>query len=232
VPLTESEFKQVRKLYLYRFMSLELEKKNRRVEQLLKTSRFHFSHRNKLNDPMEVFFWCGQKTPVRVVENLVSEKERVGICCFSKRYDNVLMWAYYAYGHQGLCVEIDPEDGPVDPVGHALSERPELFKVNYRRSIPWLELNQRGTVAPAEILTTKVSRWRGEGEFRFLKNVIDFDDKKESLDHVGAITRIFWGVRTDQKTKVRLQRVAQQMGIECVETKINISKSMVQLRHD
>ena len=32
---------------------------------------------------------------------------RYGITCFSKKYDNLLMWAHYADSHRGICLEFD-----------------------------------------------------------------------------------------------------------------------------
>lgn len=42
------------------------------------------------------------------VEN-ISKK---GVCCFSEKWDDLLMWAYYADGHKGFCLEFDTNYEP------------------------------------------------------------------------------------------------------------------------
>jgi len=33
--------------------------------------------------------------------------DKVGICCFSKRPDNILMWSHYADKHRGICLQFE-----------------------------------------------------------------------------------------------------------------------------
>ncbi|MCH7721220.1 MAG: DUF2971 domain-containing protein, partial [Planctomycetes bacterium] len=35
-----------------------------------------------------------------------------GVCCFAENNDDVLMWAHYAHGHRGFCLEFDTSFEP------------------------------------------------------------------------------------------------------------------------
>ena len=38
---------------------------------------------------------------------LNNDLNRIGICCFSEIYDNVLMWSHYADSHRGVCLQFE-----------------------------------------------------------------------------------------------------------------------------
>lgn len=43
------------------------------------------------------------------IENLQPETDKMGVLCFSKHRDDILMWSHYSDGHKGFCLEFDKE---------------------------------------------------------------------------------------------------------------------------
>ncbi|HZV69559.1 MAG TPA: DUF2971 domain-containing protein [Saprospiraceae bacterium] len=89
---------------------------------------------------------------------------KIGISCFTEKFDDLLMWAHYADGHKGFCLEYDTSQEPFS----------KLHKVNYVKSVPKLNSNKflDGSEEPSGIveayLTTKYIDWSHEQEWRVL----------------------------------------------------------------
>lgn len=87
-----------------------------------------------------------------------------GISCFSSTVDSMLMWAYYADGHKGFCLEFNTEYKPFS----------KIRKVKYKNSIPAIDSNT--IVDPSNDLLTiidaclfvKYRQWSHEREWRVL----------------------------------------------------------------
>lgn len=45
---------------------------------------------------------------------MVKKFNEVGIACFTKAPDNLLMWSHYTNGHRGVCLEFDQTKAPFD----------------------------------------------------------------------------------------------------------------------
>ncbi len=92
--------------------------------------------------------------------------EEIGICCFSKKPDNLLMWAHYASCHAGVCFEFK-----------RCIEYPfflEAQQVHYRLGRPKvnpLRRNVDGRVDNKtinDIFFSKSSDWKYESEYRIV----------------------------------------------------------------
>ena len=100
-----------------------------------------------------------------------------GITCFSRKNDNILMWAHYANNHQGVCIgfDIDENDEHLEnffdesknyksfPDGKAC----KILSMNYVSSEerPLIDINDE-MKGWAEILTFKSDLWKYEEEVR------------------------------------------------------------------
>lgn len=67
-----------------------------------------FARTRTFNDPPDSFVSLGQLFP----ESNEDQDHEVGsyqhsFCCFSLRWDSVLMWSHYSQNHKGYCVEFD-----------------------------------------------------------------------------------------------------------------------------
>jgi len=91
-----------------------------------------------------------------------SEIEReTGICCFSEKHDDILMWSHYADSHRGVCLEFEPRPGsPLFRNLSAVRYQDEYPVVNFitLSDEEWVNL----------VYATKASHWSYEAEWRVL----------------------------------------------------------------
>jgi Protein of unknown function (DUF2971) len=97
----------------------------------------------------------------------------IGICCFSETYDNILMWAHYADGHRGFCLEFDTSLPPFSIVrDDKVVQHAE--EVKYQPEIPSYDLIElmsgdletRTKKLSKMLLLTKGECWQYQSEWR------------------------------------------------------------------
>jgi hypothetical protein len=116
-------------------------------------------------------------------ENLVKWVKERGVACFSEKVDDLLMWAHYADGHRGMCLEFDTRYGPFDKMTQKVEYSNHYPVVNIAKAV----LGKTFTNVPE--LTTKADVWSYEKEWRLLheQGNIEFQ-----LD-VEALTGVYFG---------------------------------------
>jgi hypothetical protein len=112
-----------------------------------------------------------------------------GVACFSSKKDDILMWAHYADGHSGFCLEFDPSFYPFE----------KALEVKYRSSIPKMNMINVLLDKPdfetefEDSITVKYKDWKYEAEWRI--------PHKEANKFHGydpkALTSIYFGPRMD-----------------------------------
>lgn len=146
----------------------------------------------------------GQKAYGPVISQYL--RNTTGICCFfSSPPLHPLMWAHYADGHKGFCIEYE-----------VAAKDDNLFSVNYSNhpGIFWLsELALCPYETVMRILSTKSMEWSYESEYR-LVHLEKFNDESEcngtrdQLPPSFKATRIILGERFDmQKNKETLEKI-------------------------
>lgn len=106
------------------------------------------------------------------------------IACFSEEKTNVLMWAYYAEGQKGICIEFDTDKDPL------FFEK--LYQVKYKDTIATAKLTDY-IVNYRNVVLTKSTEWRHENEWRVIR-----EDVADGLCTINpqAITRIIFGSKS------------------------------------
>jgi hypothetical protein len=126
---------------------------------------------------------------------LEAARNRIGICCFAGRGDNLLMHAHYAGQHSGCCLEFQIRDRQ----GHRQSifEEPLTFRdVIYQDQLPSVLLYEVGTVESINrISLTKHTRWAYEEEVR----VVRFTGPGPVRYRREALTGLIFGYRTPRE---------------------------------
>lgn len=168
---------------LFKFMS-----KNTFIEylNLHLDGKTYVTDWQSVNDPMEGFF--RYKLSDDDYANLVvGQKTTYKLSCFTKTFNNYLMWSHYADKHQGVCLEYD-----VNPA--SLDQRYILECVTYSNQLP-----QMDTALPMEeqakiFLLTKTYHWRYEKEVRLL-----FQSPRNDTIPFCKLKSITFGIRFDDE---------------------------------
>jgi hypothetical protein len=145
-------------------------------------------------------------------------RERVakfGITCFSKLWDNVLMWSHYAKKHEGFCVEYEYEPWQLSACEFS------MMPVTYSSELPLLNLTEV-LFAPLEatrrLLCTKTVDWAYEREYRLIYFPLAAVDATPEQSTVALpaglkVKSIIAGARTTEADKTRLREVASKLDV-------------------
>ncbi len=174
-------------------------------------NELYFSTADDFNDPFD----CSYRLVINGSEaDPEYEQMKVGpewgICCLSAVRDHILMWAHYANGHRGFCLQFlnninDPfcakrrPDDP-DPAAQShsdISPFPITYSINYPvvdRSFDYEQLVRNG-------LLTKATPWKYEKEWRLL----DLNGRGVRKFPSQFLTGVIFGceMSEDHKEKVR-----------------------------
>ncbi len=160
------------------------------AKRRLKVSRF-----NDLNDPFELLAGDLTDTSLRsATENFKAEFDRTrGILCFSKNWNNPVLWSHYADKHRGICLGFDLDDYYAQEVKY----RENRLDPDATKHVKFAEIS----TYVLDSLHTKYSHWQYEEEVRVL---FDLDEcmMEDSLyffafSDVLVLKEVIVGVRCD-----------------------------------
>lgn len=133
--------------------------------------------------------------------HLESARDRIGICCFAGRGDNLLMFAHYAAQHRGCCLEFQIRDGAGSRTSIFEDDRLLFTDVVYSDEPPTAQLFEMGTVDSVRRVTlTKHTRWAYEEEVR----VIRYGGPGAVRYRRDALTGVIFGYRTSEAEVARV----------------------------
>ena len=149
------------------------------AEKFLENHNLKLSGPRKCNDPFEcaIDYNASLKTTGYIDENPYYEQlnelyvrdlqakwweahKNLRISCLTKEATNILMWAYYADGQKGICIEFDPSKDPL------FFEN--LREVKYRTKLATINKGCGEELDYSEILITKAMQWQHEKEWRVI----------------------------------------------------------------
>lgn len=84
----------------------------------------------------------------------------IGILCFSRKWDNPVLWSHYADKHRGLCLGFDIPDQWAKNVTYV----GQRLKADIEHDNPLDDTNSPGY----KLVTTKYSHWKYEDEVRLI----------------------------------------------------------------
>jgi len=148
----------------------------------------------KFNDPFEFV-----KRPIaRLVKGkgleMLSPDERVlqsqmeneinqfGVVCFSKKYDNILLWSHYAENHEGICLGFDISES--EGKFHDISYQNDIEVFNYPDCQETYKENA------TKQMTTKGLHWEYEEEIRQI-----FTDNSFETEYPGKLVEVIFGCK-------------------------------------
>ncbi len=131
--------------------------------------------------------------------NRVFDKYRkeLGVLCFSKNPENILMWSHYANNHKGIVYQFKP-DLFLNAKTSSFNGLP--YKVEYPKDRSYELLSYAKTRKEkkdqfAKELLTKAKDWEYEEEYRMIDFEIFENDRNKNFKKESLISIIF-GVRT------------------------------------
>lgn len=139
-----------------------------------------------------------------------------GVSCFSKEWDNLLLWSHYADSHKGICIGfktqfllnsncIRTKNFPFgDKMGSSYKNIMPLVNVKYSNTFPKFYNPYKESYDGLEqFLLTKSSKWSYEGEVRaILPYPEEFSRTIELCD--SSINEIMFGAKIEQNVRDRI----------------------------
>jgi len=129
--------------------------------------------RNQVSDPEELARFADHGSrltddPVKqreLCESLFDLAANTGVACFTANSTEMLLWSYYANGHNGIAVEFNWSPRTIELLGKLLVP----FEVVYKDQFPPVNYytNTKGELIHS-MIATKASAWKHEQEWRIV----------------------------------------------------------------
>ncbi len=187
---------------VYKFLSAQDATDN------LEKRRIKVSTIDELNDPFDL---CSIDTAHPAIEQALTEyitrfRRTTGLLCFSRNWDNLLMWSHYGRSHTGICLGFDIPDGQPDG-GHDMEVcyQPNLLVIRSGADV--------NNDLANKLLRTKYEVWSYEQEVRLFVKLNDSpDDKGRFWFPFGVdleLREVIVGAQCSQKDNNALTQVLQ-----------------------
>jgi hypothetical protein len=127
----------------------------------LANSRIKISRLDELNDPFELM---GLELKTREARrSFYGFKKKMaskfGLICFSKHWENPVLWSHYGEKHAGICLGFDVPNTQLQKIDYSA----ERLKIAIDKTGGSIELNEESM---KKLLFTKFEHWQYEEEFR------------------------------------------------------------------
>ncbi|SHG25880.1 Protein of unknown function [Flavobacterium micromati] len=168
-----------------------------------------YSEFTSFNDPFDCnvelidFQKVGKSKKEKTLE--ISIKDRfptIGICCFSRKHDSILMWSHYANNHKGFCIEFytNKSQNGLNPLD-----------VNYTDSFVKANFYKEKQRALFHMVFTKAKQWAYEEELRIINtHFTDFESRKISFLKED-IKSIYLGVNCEPKVREEILSIVKKV---------------------
>lgn len=193
-------------------------------------NQIYISSKEELNDPCEALIddkmprdYIGKiqstiipyKTGIQFYDNYINElRYSIGVYSTSAKVDNELLWAYYANGHRGFCIEYDLE---LLCKHSAENYYMNVIQVNYENELPALHFELSDDVNEVIYIMHgyKSQSWAHEHEIRIISNKLGLVDINAK-----ALTGIYLGTRTSEIDKQIIKNALKGMDINLYQMKL------------
>jgi Protein of unknown function (DUF2971) len=196
---------------LYRYRAVSDRPKERQELAALEEGYLWCSEFRSMNDPMEGLYEADRSfrlDPRYSIfrDDILNNKQDVGICSFSESPTNELMWAHYADQFRGICVEYD-----MHGLLRNLPDGVDMVRVHYDERMPEISLDGgRPSDLARKILSCKNHRWLYEREWRVLAGRGRADYREPD-----CVTNVRIGPRMPDAARKRIEDRLRRLGIPC-----------------
>jgi hypothetical protein len=159
---------------------------------------------------------CDDKEEFSPADTFVHNRlaQSKGTICFSELRSHLLMWAHYAQGHTGFCLEFDTA---VEPL------KQDLRKVTYQTKMPVHEVKLRddgARVDVASFLLVKAKEWKYEKEWRLLCDVVNAAVKYPRE----ALTSVYLGAKISETTESQIRAIVDPAMTHVIKMRLAADK--------
>ena len=163
----------------------------------------------------------GDNTPFVEQQNRVFEMYRgeLGVHCFSKNPENILMWSHYANNHKGIVYEFKVD---LFKSTNSLTNsfNGNHYKVNYPKDksyelLSYTKIGKERNDQFATELLTKAKDWEYEEEYR----MIDFEKSGNKTFKKDSLVSIIFGVRTSDIEIDIMKCLCKKYGLSHIQFK-------------
>ena len=169
--------------FLYKYGNLD---NPQRFLDSLMNNRLYAGMFSEMNDPMEGVFMSEKQLTVEEYIRVVDEKKQNRFCSLTTSQYLHLMWAYYANGHKGYCIEIDMMESEF--------VKDNIYKIEYDNELPFLKNTDgnNGNDSVRNLLTHKYADWAHEDEWRYFVPDSNFWENVK-------ITKVYFGAKISKR---------------------------------
>jgi hypothetical protein len=177
----------------------------------LEERRLKLSTIRDLNDPFDL---CPLDTTNPAVSKVAEDFSSLfwktkAILCFSRNWDNLLLWSHYGASHTGICLGFDIPDGePGTNYDTDVLYQPNLLQIRCPEDLNF-DLASR-------LLRTKHESWSYEQEVRMFVDLNDPPDAK-GLNWIGfgsllTLKEIIIGAQCHPRVSKKIEEAAESYG--------------------
>lgn len=124
------------------------------VLDILANNRLHAALYKEMNDPMEGVILTDEKDVHDTLCTVEKLRAKLRICSLSTEGDNADLWAHYAYGHKGCCIEVQICTEKIE------GKEYKIFPVKYEAA------RFMKNESACDLLSRKSKNWEYEREVR------------------------------------------------------------------
>lgn len=170
------------------------------------------------NDPFDCnvelidFQKIGKSKNEKAFENTIIDRfPTIGICCFSRKNNSILMWSHYANNHKGFCIEYYTGNN-----SHGINP----LDVNYTDLFVKANFYKEKQKALFHMIFTKAKQWDYEEELRSINtHFIDFESRKIRFLKED-VKSIYLGVKIEDQLRDKIFTIVK----EVYDNKVQIFK--------
>lgn len=137
-------------------------------------------------------------------EGIDNEIKSRGVSCFSKNYNNMLMWSHYANSHKGICIGFNLLPLYLS-VAEYSSER-MVLPINYTDKFTPMNFYKYGFESIIKWLQTKSNVWSYEEEIRITLNHLNFNRRGKSIVKIlpSSFNSVYLGANMSAENEAEL----------------------------